>query len=176
LATFPAVRRARTALDRIVVDHLGDCGQSLTTGEYEGTCEHGPGTGILVVATIGTKSAPGERVRPQAGRGGGPPWGRWLDRWCRDWITHAGGGRCPSRSGEGGLTLDSRCVGWRKPDARRLCLRARRCPAGLGLDQAAADCVSGEVDAVAHAESLQDVGAVSFDGFDAEHEQLGDLL
>ena len=55
-------------------------------------------------------------------------------------------------------------------------VRARGCVVELGLDQAAADCVSGQVDAVAHAESVQDVRSVSFDGLDAEHKQVGDLL
>jgi hypothetical protein len=46
----------------------------------------------------------------------------------------------------------------------------------LGLDQAAADCVAREVDAVAHAELVEDVGAVAFDGFDAENERRCDFL
>ena len=46
----------------------------------------------------------------------------------------------------------------------------------LRLDQAAADRVAGEVDAVAHAEPVEDVGAVPFDRLDAEHEQFGDLF
>ena len=46
----------------------------------------------------------------------------------------------------------------------------------LGLDQAAADCVACEVDAVAHAELGEDVGAVAFDGFDAENERRCDFL
>jgi hypothetical protein len=46
----------------------------------------------------------------------------------------------------------------------------------LGLDEAAADCVACEVDAVAHAELAEDVGAVAFDGFDAENERRCDFL
>jgi hypothetical protein len=46
----------------------------------------------------------------------------------------------------------------------------------LGLDQAAADGVACEVDAVAHAEFAEDVGAVAFDRFDAENERRCDLV
>jgi hypothetical protein len=46
----------------------------------------------------------------------------------------------------------------------------------LGLDQAAADGVAGELDAVAHSELLEDVLAVSLDRFHADHELLRDLL
>jgi hypothetical protein len=46
----------------------------------------------------------------------------------------------------------------------------------LGLDQAAADCVACEVDAVAHTELVEDVGAVAFHGFDAENERRCDFL
>src|SRR6185312_4679284 len=46
----------------------------------------------------------------------------------------------------------------------------------LGLDEAEADCVACEVDAVAHAELGEDVGAVAFDGFDAENEHRCDFL
>jgi hypothetical protein len=46
----------------------------------------------------------------------------------------------------------------------------------LGLDQAAADCVASEIDAVAHTELAEDVGAVAFDGFDAQNECGCDFL
>ena len=41
----------------------------------------------------------------------------------------------------------------------------------LGLDQAAADRVARQVDAVAQVELVQDVGAVALDGLDAENER-----
>jgi len=46
----------------------------------------------------------------------------------------------------------------------------------LGLDQAAADRVACEVDAVAHAELAEDLGSMGFDRFDAENERRCDLL
>jgi len=46
----------------------------------------------------------------------------------------------------------------------------------LGLDQAAADCVACEVDAIAHAELAEDVGAVALNGFDAQDERRCDFL
>jgi len=47
---------------------------------------------------------------------------------------------------------------------------------GSGLDQAAADRVAGEVDAVAHAELAEDVGAMGLDRFDAEDKHGCDLF
>jgi hypothetical protein len=47
---------------------------------------------------------------------------------------------------------------------------------GLGLDQPAADRIACEVDAVAHPELAEDVGAVAFDRFDAKNEDCRDLL
>src|SRR5688500_19545461 len=44
-----------------------------------------------------------------------------------------------------------------------------------GLDEAAADRVARELDAVAHAELLEDVGPVRLDRLLADREQLGDL-
>src|SRR5205814_1679446 len=44
------------------------------------------------------------------------------------------------------------------------------------LDEAAADCVTGELDAVAHPELVEDVLAVTLDGLDADEEQLRDLF
>src|SRR5689334_600933 len=45
-----------------------------------------------------------------------------------------------------------------------------------GGDESAADGVSGELDAVAHPEFLEHVGAVAVDGLAADDEQLGDLV
>ena len=55
-------------------------------------------------------------------------------------------------------------------------LQADRRLARLRLDQAAADRVAGQLDAVAHAELVEDVLPVALDGLDADHELLGDLL
>jgi hypothetical protein len=44
-----------------------------------------------------------------------------------------------------------------------------------GLDQAAEDRVACEVDAVAHAELPEDVGAMGFERFDAEDERRFDF-
>src|ERR671910_3513699 len=52
----------------------------------------------------------------------------------------------------------------------------RRRPVGLCLDESAPDRVTRELDAIAHAELFEDVGAVALDGFDADDEDLGDLL
>src|SRR4051812_13509575 len=46
----------------------------------------------------------------------------------------------------------------------------------LGLDEAAADGVTGQVHAVAQAQLLQDVRAVALHRLLAQHEQCGDLL
>src|SRR5687768_9509681 len=46
----------------------------------------------------------------------------------------------------------------------------------LGLDQPATNRVAGQLDAVAHAELVEDVLAVALDGLDADPELLGDLL
>src|SRR5262249_20560956 len=46
----------------------------------------------------------------------------------------------------------------------------------LGEDEAAADRVARQLDAVAHAELLEDVLAVALDRLDADHELRGDLL
>src|SRR4051812_28130771 len=51
----------------------------------------------------------------------------------------------------------------------------RRAP-DSGLDQAAADRVARQLDAVAHAELAEDVRPVALDGLRADHEDLGDLL
>ena len=48
--------------------------------------------------------------------------------------------------------------------------------ARLGLDEPAADRVAGQLDAVAHAELLEDVRPVALDGLLADHERLGDLV
>src|ERR1051326_920396 len=63
------------------------------------------------------------------------------------------------------------------PSGGRSIAGARR-PHGwaLRLDQAAADRVAGELDAVAHAELVEDVLPMPLDGLDADHELLGDLL
>src|SRR5204862_5671062 len=47
---------------------------------------------------------------------------------------------------------------------------------GSGKDQAAADRVARQLDAIAHPELLEDVLAVTLDGLDADHELRGDLL
>src|SRR5919202_2569264 len=44
-----------------------------------------------------------------------------------------------------------------------------------GLDEPAADRVARQLDAVAHAELLEDVGPVRLDGLLADRQQLGDL-
>src|SRR5215207_7384948 len=44
-----------------------------------------------------------------------------------------------------------------------------------GLDEPAADRVAHELDAIAHPELGENVGAVAFDGLLADHQQLGDL-
>src|SRR4051812_6618920 len=49
-------------------------------------------------------------------------------------------------------------------------------PTRLGLDQPAPDGVARQLDAVAHAELLQDVGAVPLHGLHADHERGRDLL
>src|SRR5215217_1544784 len=46
----------------------------------------------------------------------------------------------------------------------------------LWLDEAAADGVARQLDAVAHAELLEDVRAVTLDGLLADEQQVGDLL
>src|SRR5690242_17080084 len=46
----------------------------------------------------------------------------------------------------------------------------------LRLDQPAADGVARQLDAIAHAELVEDVLPVSLHGLDADHQLLGDLL
>ena len=47
--------------------------------------------------------------------------------------------------------------------------------ADLRFDEAAADGVPGQLDPVAHAELLQDVGPMPVDRLHTDHEQLGDV-
>src|SRR5215211_1944212 len=48
--------------------------------------------------------------------------------------------------------------------------------AALGLDEAAPDCVAGQLDSVSHAELLEDVGAMAIDGLLADEQHLADLV
>src|SRR3954449_13435703 len=62
----------------------------------------------------------------------------------------------------------SSCM-WRlsPPEPRRTLLR---------LDEAAANGVARELDAIPHTQLLEDVGAVTLDGLDADHQLLSNLL
>src|SRR5581483_11184325 len=54
-------------------------------------------------------------------------------------------------------------------------IRAQRL-AQLRLNQPVADRITRELDAVAHSQLLEDVGAVTLDRLETDHEHLGDLL
>jgi hypothetical protein len=53
---------------------------------------------------------------------------------------------------------------------------ARVVQLGLGLEKASSDCIAGKFDAVSHAQFFEHVGAVAFNGFDADDEDACDLL